>query len=276
MGEVIDMDQATNPVRSHLSSVLNGKYKTSQANCRIHGEYESILMPNGKWSPCPDCHAEEQAAERNRENRRQGEAQRVERIEKLRGDSLIPRRFSGKTLDSFSAETRDQQRTLAICKAYVDRFDDRLAQGGGMTLLGSVGTGKSHLAYGIGNALLAQGRRVMGIDVYELIDLIKERAFDKRDGTSEREAIKTFVSDLDLLILDEIGAQLGSEWEMLTLFKVVNERYKQQLPTILISNLSQLDLKEYLGERIVDRMQEGGGATLTLDWESYRSKRGAE
>lgn len=76
---------------------------------------------------------------------------------------------------------------------------------------------------------------------------------------------------LDLLILDEIGAQLGTDWERLMLFKIINERYKQVLPTILISNLDRGQLSDYLGARIVDRMSEGGGTTLTLDWESYRS-----
>lgn len=154
---------------------------------------------------------------------------------------------------------------------YVERFDDRLEQGGGIVVTGGVGAGKSHLAYAIGNALLARGRSVMGIDVYELIDLIKERAFGQK-SCSEREAIKAFVGGLDLLILDEVGAQIGTEWERLMLFKIVNERYKQMLPTILISNIDAGGLGEYLGARIIDRMTEGGGMTLTLDWDSYRSK----
>ncbi len=75
---------------------------------------------------------------------------------------------------------------------------------------------------------------------------------------------------MDLLILDEVGAQLGTDWERLMLFKIVNERYKAQLPTIIVSNIDASGLADYLGERIVDRMREGGGMTLVLDWPSYR------
>ncbi|MCL7941197.1 ATP-binding protein [Halomonas sp. ATCH28] len=263
----------TPEVRSHLANVLAGKAETRGEHCRAHGSYSATLMPNGQWSGCPDCLEEEKSLQRQAEQReRAGQASNA-KLEQLREGSMIPARFQARSLEDFETEgRRDKAFALAACQRYVERFDDRLAQGGGMVITGSVGAGKSHLAYGIGNALLAQGRRVMGIDVYELIDLIKERAFSREKGASEREAIKAFVAGLDLLILDEIGAQLGTEWERLMLFKIINERYKAQLPTILISNIDAAALGDYLGERIVDRMEEGGGMTLTLDWGSYRSR----
>ncbi|TDX29129.1 DNA replication protein DnaC [Modicisalibacter xianhensis] len=265
----------TPQVRGHLAGILAGTAKNRNETCRIHGEYAATLMPNGKWSSCPHCVQDDLKGVAQAEIEQAGESAAKRRLEKLREGSMIPRRFQAKTLANFEhGGSRDKAQRVAVCKAYVERFTDRLEQGGGLVFTGGVGTGKSHLAYAIGNALLAQGYRVMGIDVYELIDLIKERAFGKKES-SERDAIKAFVAGLDLLILDEIGAQLGTEWERLMLFKIINERYKAQLPTILISNVDSEKLGEYLGERIVDRMQEGGGATLTLDWESYRSQRGA-
>lgn len=263
----------TTPViRSHLADLLAGKVDTRQERCRIHGQYAATLMPNGQWSGCPGCIEEEKDQQRQAEMRDRAGHVQAARLEKLREGSMIPRRFQDRTLDGFATDGhRGKALAKTACQRYVEHFEDRLAQGGGMVLTGSVGAGKSHLAYGIGNALLARGHRVMGIDVYELIDLIKERAFSQKGG-SEREAIKAFVGGLDLLILDEVGAQLGTEWERLMLFKIVNERYKQMLPTILISNLDASALGDYMGERIVDRMSEGGGMTLTLDWGSYRKE----
>lgn len=262
-------------VRGHLAGILAGTSKPRDESCRIHGAYAATLMPNGQWSGCPQCIQDELQGVTRAELDQAGESAAKRKLEKLREGSMIPRRFQHKTLASFEhGNLREKAKTVAVCQAYVDRFAQRLEQGGGLVFTGGVGTGKSHLAYSIGNALLAQGYRVMGIDVYELIDLIKERAFGKKEA-SERGAIKAFVAGLDLLILDEIGAQLGTEWERLMLFKIINERYKEQLPTILISNVDSDKLGEYLGERIVDRMQEGGGATLTLDWTSYRSQKGA-
>ena len=76
----------------------------------------------------------------------------------------------------------------------------------------------------------------------------------------------------DLLILDEIGVQIGSEHEKLLLFDVLNGRYQQCRPTILISNLSGSDLEAYLGQRVMDRYRECG-AVLAFDWNSYRGTR---
>lgn len=260
----------TPDVKNHLASVMAGTAKTRSETCRLHGQYESVLMPNGKWSPCPTCTQEESRQQDKTHQKTLSESAAAQRLKNLRENSLIPKRFQSRSLAGFEAgDHKGKGFAKAACQRYVERFDDRLKQGGGMVITGGVGTGKSHLAYAVGNALLAQGRSVMGIDVYELIDLIKERAFSQKGG-SEREAIKAFVGGLDLLILDEVGAQMGTEWERLMLFKIINERYKHMLPTILISNIDAAGLADYLGERIVDRMTEGGGMTLTLDWDSYR------
>lgn len=262
----------TPEVRNHLNRVLAGTAKTQQNECREHGVYTATMMPNGQWSGCPGCIEADKARDRQAEQRKRFNSSNAARLERLRENSLIPRRFQSRTLEGFEAgDHSGKQFVKKACMRYVERFEDRLEQGGGIVVTGGVGAGKSHLAYAVGNALLEQGRSVMGIDVYELIDLIKERAFGQK-ASSEREAIKAFVAGLDLLILDEVGAQLGTDWERLTLFKIVNERYKQMLPTILISNIDAPSLGEYLGERIVDRMTEGGGMTLTLDWESYRKE----
>lgn len=77
-------------------------------------------------------------------------------------------------------------------------------------------------------------------------------------------------TDKDLLIIDEVGVQFGSESEKIILFEIINERYEQMKPTILISNLSEDELSRYVGERIIDRMREGKGAVINFDWESYR------
>ena len=261
----------TPEVWGHLKSVLAGRAKNREGQCRIHGAFTETLMPNEQWSGCPECLEEGKAHQRQAEKRDRAGQTRAAKLEQLREGAMIPRRFQQRTLENFVTDGHDGKAfSLAASRRYVERFEDRLAQGGGMVMTGSVGTGKSHLAYGIGNALLDQGYRVMGIDVYELIDLIKERAFSQKGG-SEREAIKAFVAPLDLLILDEVGAQLGTEWERLMLFKIINERYKQMLPTVLISNCDAKELENYLGERVVDRMNEGGGMTLVMDWPSYRT-----
>lgn len=75
-----------------------------------------------------------------------------------------------------------------------------------------------------------------------------------------------------MLILDEVGVQFGSEAEKLILFDVLNERYERCKATILLSNLTATEVKDYLGERVMDRMREDGGKVVVFDWESYRGR----
>lgn len=63
--------------------------------------------------------------------------------------------------------------------------------------------------------------------------------------------------------------QFGSDAEKLILFEIINGRYEAVKPTILLSNLNIDGLKGYMGERVVDRLREGGKADR-FDWPSYR------
>jgi DNA replication protein DnaC len=80
------------------------------------------------------------------------------------------------------------------------------------------------------------------------------------------------MTDMDLLILDEIGVQFGSETERNLLFDVLNERYEDCKPTLLLSNLPKQDVAKYLGERVMDRLREDGGRVVVFDWESHRGR----
>ena len=93
----------------------------------------------------------------------------------------------------------------------------------------------------------------------------------KRDSEkSEDEVLKAIIA-YDLLIIDEIGVQYETESEKLILFDVLNGRYENVKPTILLTNLVGQELNTCIGERNVDRIQEGGGTIVSFTWESYRS-----
>ena len=73
--------------------------------------------------------------------------------------------------------------------------------------------------------------------------------------------LKTF-TDCGLLILDEVGIQAGTENERNILFDVLNTRYADMRPTIVISNLKLVEITNYLGTRIIDRLSENGGQVV--------------
>ena len=75
---------------------------------------------------------------------------------------------------------------------------------------------------------------------------------------------------LDLLILDEVGMQFGSDAERLLLFDVLNGRYEELKPTVLIGNLAVDALPDYLDIRLLDRLRENGGVVVPFTWSSER------
>lgn len=80
----------------------------------------------------------------------------------------------------------------------------------------------------------------------------------------------------DLLVLDELGVQFKTEGEQLHLFDIINGRYLDVKPTVLITNLQPSDLRGLLGDRSFDRLLENGGRMFRFEGPSRRGNTGKE
>jgi DNA replication protein DnaC len=128
------------------------------------------------------------------------------------------------------------------------------------------------LAAGIGLRIMgAENRTVLFTTVMRAVRRVKD-TWTKGSAETETQAIAAMTYP-DLLILDEVGVQFGSEFEKNIMFDVLNERYEKRRPTILLSNLTKDELVGFLGERVYDRMKEDNGKFVAFDWESYRGKK---
>ena len=253
---------------------LHPQPKIKQAACTTHGEFESRCFIGSIWSKCPTCGADAAAKEtaereaKERDDRRQAWQRRI-------GEAGIPERFQNRNLKSFVAETNEQSRALDFANNYADSFDDALAAGRSALFIGKPGTGKTHLAVGIGLRIMRRDNRtVLFTTVMRAIRRVKD-TWSRESRESEAQAIAALAFP-DLLILDEVGVQYGSDTEKLILFDLFNERYEKRRPTILLSNLSLDDVKTYLGERVFDRLREDGGQVIPFTWESHRTKLASE
>ncbi|MEL7451699.1 MAG: ATP-binding protein, partial [Pseudomonadota bacterium] len=173
------------------------------------------------------------------------------------------------------ATTPEQKRVLKTCLAFAEKFEAVEREGASLVLCGSVGTGKTHLAAAIAKRVLIDaGPHAAPKDVVQFVTTINavRRIHDtfRRDSeVTESQAIASLVKPR-LLILDEVGVQRGTENEKLLLFDILDGRYAAMKPTVIISNLEYSELVEYLGPRVLDRLEEGNGARLGFTWESYR------
>lgn len=222
------------------------------ATCEKHGKYPAVYVDsdgslkaiNGKL--CPFCHA-------------------VELFRKEMKTALIPTRFIEKTLDNFQATNEWQAKAKAKVKHYIDNLEQFADQGRSLIFLGNVGTGKTHLAVSLLKAFLQKGGSGVFLSVSDLILDIR----DSWGKGSAREKIELYAS-ADLLVLDEVGVQAGTDNERQILFSIINRRYNEVKPTVLISNLDIHAFKTFVGKRIFDRLKENGGDLVAFTGESYR------
>ena len=240
-------------------------------HCDIHGEFESRPMFFREWSPCPICRAEtdakikmEQKAKQEADEKRK----KQNRFLSLLNSSELPLRFHDRTLVSYIAETAKQKEALDFANEYAEQFQTVYETGRCALFSGRPGTGKTHLAAGIALHLMNQNYSVKYTTVNRLIRRIRG-TWSRDSEETENQAIAVFTRP-DLLILDEVGVQHGSESEKNTLFEVINSRYENRMPTLFISNLDKKGVAESLGERISDRFREDGGKVIAFAWESQR------
>lgn len=244
----------------------------STAICEKHGPFEQKsqkLMSKVFKTACPGCVDDRKAEEQEMAQRQEREARKA-KIRKLLGDAGIPKRFAMRTFDNYKAESLEQSQALAVATYFAKDFDKFLESGASLMFCGKPGTGKTHLAAAIANAVCSQGRSAVFMSVLKATRMVKD-TWKKGADVTESQVYKGLIEP-DLLILDEVGVQFGSEAEKLILFEILNGRYENVKPTIVISNLLPSEITEYLGERVVDRLQEGGGSTVVFGWESYRDR----
>jgi DNA replication protein DnaC len=232
--------------------------------CDVHGEYKARHIIATIWSSCPKCEDLRREAEAKAEA---DEARRAKesRQRKLLGRAAIPERFVGKGFDNFNADTDAQRAALTVLRDYAENFDRNSQAGRGLILLGKPGTGKSHLA---GAVLQSQlNRDVLYATCMDVIRMVRE-TWRKDSDQSERQVL-AYLGGLDLLVIDEMGVQYGTDGEQTVLFDVLDRRYREVKPTILLTNQDTEGLKAFLGERIFDRLRETC-RTVSFDWQSYR------
>lgn len=243
--------------------------------CEKHGAFKQFVRT---WSipyvgiktiktDCPDCVCDEINALRTIERDRESQA-KARKIESLKSYANIPKRFAESSFDNYE-ESVANSKAKRLCKAYADKWLDRKAKGGGLVLCGKPGTGKNHLACAIANQVIEEHQDEVLLTTALRIARKVKATWAKDSTESEWEAMAVYVEP-ELLVIDEIGVQFGSEAEKIILFEIINTRYEEMKPTILISNLSQEELGAYIGDRIIDRMREGGGVMIAFDWESHR------
>jgi DNA replication protein DnaC len=181
---------------------------------------------------------------------------RPQRVSRARAHSLsgvIPRKYRGVSFDR-PPVTEIAAPVTAAVRRYVARIDDNLAAGRGLWFFGSVGTGKTTLAMLVSRHALEAGHSVAIYSLPRLLAQIRT-TFDDDRGNSYVDLLDRLTS-VDLLHIDDVGAEKTSPWVLEQLYAIVNARYEDERSVIITTNLEREELAEQINDRTVSRLEE--------------------
>lgn len=155
---------------------------------------------------------------------------------------------------------------IRVVQRFVGRIEDNVAHGRGVWIMGDVGTGKTMLAMLVSKAALDAGLTVAIYSLPRLLNLIRE-AIEQVEGVV---GFLDRLAEVDLLHLDDVGAENRTDWALEQLYSIVNMRYEEQRSIVVTTNLQPDELAEQIGARTVSRLVEMCGDPLPLFGEDRR------
>lgn len=238
-------------------------------------------------SVCPTCSGEGYLFERDADgelvSQRCGCASWDLRA-RLFNAATVPRRYAGVDLESGTDDVTDSVRQARIaCYKLTAGFTpgDR-----GIALSGPVGTGKTHLMAGVVRVLTLEN--AVPCRFVEFTHLLSDIRLGYERGRGETEIIDDLV-DVPVLVIDELGKGLSTEWQISILDALISRRYNKRVTTMVTTNFpfdverrppsaqardafERTALGDRIGSRMVSRLREMC-AFHTLDAPDYRVRK---
>ena len=201
---------------------------------------------------------------------------RSDRLKSLLTAARIPRRYTGCSFNNFKSEPgTSQDHALLLAQSLVGDYPvvER-----GLLFMGPAGVGKTHLAVAIIRALIEKG---FGGIFSEFGALLKEIQ-DSYNPISKSSELKVLapIFETNVLVLDELGATIPTDWVRDTMYQIINKRYNDNKLTIFTTNYfddahSEKDkvLEDRIGTRLRSRLYEMC-TKIVMDGEDYRRHMG--
>ena len=138
-------------------------------------------------------------------------------------------------------------------RRYVRNLDARLAAGRGLWLTGDVGTGKTSLAMLVSKAAIDAGHSVAIYSLPRLLNLIR----DEIGAENSLLDLLDSLSSVDLLHIDDLGAQHTTPWRLEQLYSIVDARYQAGHAIVATTHLMPDELAEQIGRRTLTTVTDG-------------------
>lgn len=184
------------------------------------------------------------------------------------GTLLEKQSFDNFDLTRYSYDEKIKEKmkaNLLAAKAYVRDFGKNQEN---LLLIGSTGTGKTHISTSIARELIHQGYDVIYDSAQNIISDFESDRFRNNYGKEENKSEKYL--DCTLLIIDDLGTEFQNAFTLSTIYNLLNSRQNKGLATILSTNLTPDELARKYEDRIYSRIVGSGCRILSFKGRDMR------
>lgn len=153
------------------------------------------------------------------------------------------------------------------CRSYADTFSKSSRS---VLMRGATGLGKTHLSLAIANEVIRKGCSVVYVSAPDILMKLEREHFSYR--YNEEEAIMRSLTSCDLLIIDDLGTEFGSQYSAAAIYNIFNSRILSSRPIIMNTNLTMNELLSAYSQRFVSRVM-GSCDKLDFIGEDIRPRR---
>lgn len=262
----VDIDEISEQVKNNMQE--QGDYLKNGllycGKCNTAKQCAVQLFGQNKIVYCL-CKCEKE--KRDRELAEYLRQEEMRHIENLRISGLQDR-----NIYNFTFANANQDTYIEKAKKYCENWEEIYKNNNGLLLWGDVGTGKTFMAGCIANELINNKVPVMMTSLTKIINNLQGFVI------SDKNEYLNSLNKFKLLILDDLGAERQSDFALEQVFNVIDNRYKNQQPVIITTNLTLSELKkpsDIKYKRIYDRILEMC-VPLKFEGESKRKEKSKE
>ena len=167
------------------------------------------------------------------------------------GNLIEKQSFENFRLDIYKDEAIKKEMThnLSEAKKYADEFS---RDSKNLLLIGTTGTGKTHLTTAIARTVIEKGFEVIYDSAQNVVAAFEYDRF--KSGYGQYEARGEKYLECELLILDDLGTEFSNQFTVSCLYNLLNTRINKGLPTVISTNLGAGELLSRYEDRIYSRI----------------------
>jgi DNA replication protein DnaC len=188
------------------------------------------------------------------------------------GELIDKQSFDTFKLDAYSYDAdvqRRMQANVSMARAFAEGFGKRENKGKNLLLIGTTGSGKTHISTAIAKEIIERGFNVIYESIHNIITDFENDKF--RSGYNSSEPVSDKYLECDLLIIDDLGTEFSTPFSTSCIYNILNTRQNRGLSTIISTNYAAQDLAKRYDDRIYSRITASSYTVLFFNGRDYRS-----